>query len=317
MVISASRTKDIVRNSPDMLASILRGERECRLSFAGKCYYLSLGDIHTLVLWTKSPFNILQNKSLFDVLNYYVKLHKGLIYLQLTITGLADSFIEYDIPHHKYIFSFMKSVFESSLIFPESVKLRYDPYLKIILPSGLEITNMKQELFEEIVSMFSSIGIKNFTSSEVDFVNYPQVRKRIEGLGLKIIKPSVIESVDFVEKMNRICKKYNCTFSICCNPYIPELVNRKGCIDGNLFNEIKEKRYNGNYNFADVRLHNEVTGGQRHNCRCTYSLDIGYSKGFTTCYKNQSGCIYCYAQQNLNKRLKHKITNEIKRLLLY
>lgn len=315
MVISASRTKDIVRNSPDMLASILKGERECRLSFAGKRYYLSLSNIHTLVLWTKSPFNILQNKSLFDVLNYYVKLHNGLIYLQLTVTGLGDSFIEYNIPHHRDVFSFMKNVFDSGLIFPESVKLRYDPYSKIVLPSGREITNMKPELFEEIISMFVSIGIKNFTSSEVDFVGYPQVRKRIEGLGLKIIKPSVGESVDFVEKMDRICKKYHCSFSICCNPDIPELVNREGCIDGNLFNKIKKKRYNENCNFADVRIHNEVTGGQRHKCRCTYSFDIGYSKGFTTCYKNQSGCIYCYAQQNLNEELKRKITNEIKRLL--
>ena len=315
MVISASRTKDVVRNSPDILASILRGEMECRLSFAGRNYYLSLSDVHTLVLWTKSPFNILQNKSLFDVLSYYVKFHRGLIYLQLTVTGLAGSFIEYNIPHHRSIFSFMKKIFDTGLVFPESVRLRYDPYLKIILPSGQEITNMKSELFEEIVSMFSSIGIKRYTSSEVDFANYPQVKKRIEGLGLKIVKPSAIESADFVEKMNQICKKYECSISICCNPYLPEFVNIEGCIDGNLFNKIKRERYGENCKFADIRLHNEVTGGQRPNCRCTYSFDIGYSKGFTTCYKNQSGCIYCYSQQNLNDELKRKITNEIKRLV--
>lgn len=311
MVISASRTKDIVRHSPDKLTSMLKGENDCRLSFAGKSFRLSLEDIHTLVLWTKSPRNILYNKSLNEILNDYVRNYNGLIYLQLTVTGFGGSFIEYDIPYYQEVFSIIKKILETNLIFPESVKLRYDPYLKIITPNGYEITNVKSELFEEIVSCFSSIGIKNYTTSEVDFVNYPQVKKRIEGLGLNIVKPSERESTDFIQKMEQICKKYDSFFSICCNPYISEFVSRQGCIDGKLFNEIKNRRFGNDTSFADVRLHNKVTGGQRPNCFCTYSYDIGYSRGFTTCYKNQSGCIYCYSQQNMNKKLKQKIIEKI------
>lgn len=312
MVISASRTKDIVRHSPDKLASILKGESSCRLSFAGKSFCLSLEDIHTLVLWTKSPHNILYNKSLNKILNDFVENYKGLIYLQLTVTGFGGSFIEYDIPNYKEVLSIIEKIFETNLIFPESIKLRYDPYLKIIKPNGYNITNMKSELFEEVVSCFSSIGIRNYTTSEVDFINYPQVRRRIEGLGLNIVKPSKKESIDFIQEMEQICKKYDSFFSICYNPYISELVSRQGCIDGKLFNEIKNGRYNNNLLFADVRLHNKVTKGQRPNCFCTYSYDIGYSRGFTTCYKNQSGCMYCYSQQNMNKKLRQKIVEKLK-----
>jgi hypothetical protein len=140
--------------------------------------------------------------------------------------------------------------------------------------------------------------------------NYPSVSERIEDLGLKIHYPLENEAMDFVSKMDDVCMAYGAKFKVCCDPDVPDLMHRRGCINGKLFNAIHQKKFLKSNSFCSEERHNK-RGMQRPNCQCTYSQDIGYSKGFTMCYPRQHGCLYCYSQWGLNRKLKEKIIEEI------
>lgn len=328
IVISASRTKDLVRNAPEILADILDGKRECLLSRGSKRVKISMRNIHTLVLWTKTPFNIMQNKPLNETLTKYVREYKGLIYLHVTVTGFGGTFVEYGIPYYKEVKESLQEIIKSRLIHKHMITVRYDPFGEIEIMPKIILSNMQIELFEEIIDEFAKLGIKSIITSRMDLKTYPYVAYNIKSLGLKIDYPSNGDAETFVAEMDESCRIRNIDFTVCCNPRcrcaynfsIPcsetrlhHIMNRRGCIDSRIFNEMKMKRFPKNYELADLRLHNAVTKGQREGCRCTYSKDIGYSEGLKRCYSYGIGCIYCYAQQRLNKELFSKIAQQVSR----
>ena len=152
-VISVSRTKDVIQNSPNILSAILKGERECKLSFSAKKSLLKLDDIHTLVLWTKNPSNIINYKPLHDVLMDYVNNHNGLIALELTVTGWGGTFMEWNMPYYNDVYNTLKKIIQKKIIYPEAILLRYDPLLTIKLSNGIILSNMQPQLFKKIVKL--------------------------------------------------------------------------------------------------------------------------------------------------------------------
>jgi hypothetical protein len=310
-VISASRTRDVVRTAPGVLADILEGNRDCLLRRGGSRTRISLNNIHTVVLWTKNPFNLLRNEKLYTTLNKFTNKYEGLIYLHLTVTGFGSTFIEYGIPDYRDIAEFLVECFNTKLLFPESICIRYDPFGEIGVAEDIILSNMQTSVFEDIVNKFSSIGIKSFITSRMDAVRYPFVQERIDDLGLQIYYPSDEDAIAFITQLDNICKSRQVEFKVCCDPNIRELRHRRGCVDGRIFNQLKKKYHVANPYTCTTLLHNEVTGGQRGTCRCTYSQDIGYSKGISKCYSTGFGCIYCYSQHGINKDLARNIRSEI------
>ena len=114
LVVSASRTRDVVCHAPGVLADILEGKIPCLLHRGAKPAAISLEQIHTLVLWTKTLFNILRNARLRQVLKRFVNEYQGLVYLHLSVTGFGSTFVEYGIPGYECLPEFLQQCFDHS-----------------------------------------------------------------------------------------------------------------------------------------------------------------------------------------------------------
>ncbi|MFH1862928.1 MAG: DUF1848 family protein [bacterium] len=293
LIISASRTKDMVHRSPSLLASILLGESPCRWGPHGPLGQVRPERIHTLVLWTKNPQNLLQHNLLRRALFELRDCHNVQISLQITATGLGSSFVEPGIPVWQVVLSQVASLLLEGWIAPANVIFRYDPFLQVRTSAGRMLGNFDMELFAEICQSFIALGIVRITTSRADAVRYPRVLERVRMLGLEWLPPDDRAAAEFCAQMSAFCLRQGASFSICCDPPLELLLHNWGCIDARWLNRNKGEGCQP----APEVLHNQV-GKQRPACRCTYSRDIGYSPGSATCYSGGFGCLYCYAQGN-------------------
>ena len=304
LVLSASRTKDLVRCGPSELAKVILGERTCRFGLARQHHTLTPRLIHTLVLWTKSPHNILYHQQLNGALNSLIKVN-GQVALHVSITGFGSSFVEMGIPHWVETLRLLKEILASKLVRPELVTLRYDPLLRLKFDDWT-ISNCSLSLFEDIISAGAALGIRQVVTSACDLINYQRAAKRFTAANLKAIGPTEEEAIELVTQMARACHERNVAFSVCCYPEVD--FNEVGCINGRLYNSVSLRE-----DCCTEKLHN-VIGSQRKRCLCTHSRDIGYSKGFTHCFSQGAGCIYCYSQGATLGKLTKGLLTELDRL---
>ncbi|MCX6639120.1 MAG: DUF1848 family protein [bacterium] len=306
LIISASRTKDMVHRSPDILADILSGQAECRWGPHGPTGTVDPAQVHSVVLWTKDPSNLLCHDKLRNALQELQTRYQALIALEVTATGLGGSFIEPGIPPWRQVYQDLRDLLSEGWINPQAVVYRYDPFLRIESPGGNQISNASLPLFERLCREFISLGITRVTTSRVDTWHYPRVEQRLEQLGLKMLPPEDAEAVELCQGMAEICRKHGAEFSICCDPPVDSLIRSWGCIDARRLNRVK----GADQPQATEILHNRI-GKQRPACRCTYSRDIGYSAGSATCFSGGYGCLYCYSQGGANLPNLDAIRGEI------
>ena len=116
--------------------------------------------------------------------------------------------------------------------------------------------------------------------------------------------------VSFMRGLAAACRERGMSYSTCVHPVDDELVEAEGCIDGRVINPWIRER--GGRPVWDA-LHNRV-GSQRPHCRCTYSLDIGYSPGVPLCSSGGFGCLYCYAQgPGIGKQVRASVEEMLSR----
>jgi hypothetical protein len=253
-VISASRRVDLLTFYPDYLMK--------RLEEVGK------ENIHTLVIWTKNPRNILENKSLRKNLKSIDQ-----IYLLLTVTGLGGTPLEPEAPEPDRVLKALPDLIEF-LGSPLRIAIRYDPLIEVFYAKKIHLTNIDSKLFQDILSSVHSSGIKRVITSYVTL--YPKVKKRLEKYDFQIAEYPLNELKDFVlKKMIPPAEKLGMELSTC---VLPE-ITKKGCIDGNLFTELHPQK-------EPCSTVKDKT--QRKSCHCTKSVDIGI---WFPCYHN---CFYCY-----------------------
>ncbi len=225
-------------------------------------------NIHTLVLWTKNPASIIEHKPLFQSLKKISQL-----YIQLTVTGLGGSLLEPEVPYWHYIMDSLEEIIPL-LGTPDRICLRYDPLLRITIPDGSLLTNMDSALFESVVSRAAHWGIKQVKISYI--TPYNKVLSRLERLGFKLIDMPISELKEFIEQELRpISRKYGMQLLSCVAPYYSDT----GCIDAKLLTELHPQ---------NTPLSLAKDKGQRKNCHCTDSFDIG------KWYQCANGCLYCY-----------------------
>lgn len=293
LILSASRTKDMVHRCPDLLAAILLGEAPCRWGPHGPLGRVDPGHLHSVVLWMKSPANLLTHVGLREAL-FHLRSKLGvLISLELTATGLGSSFIEPGIPSWHSVLADMRKLLAEGWIDPRAVVYRYDPFLSVRTAKGHIISNADNAMFEKVCAGFLDLGIKRVTTSRADAVHYPRVAQRIQSLDLEWIQIDDAAATELCGQMAEFCHSRDADFSICCDPVLSDLTDNWGCIDGRWLNRIKGEGYPP----ATEILHNKI-GQQRPTCQCTYSRDVGYSPGSQTCYSGGFGCLYCYSQGN-------------------
>ncbi|TKJ38403.1 hypothetical protein CEE37_12855 [candidate division LCP-89 bacterium B3_LCP] len=307
LIISASRTKDMVHRSPDTLAEILTGIKQCRWGPHGPFAQIRPDLIHTIVLWTKAPENLLKHQKLHESLRILHEEYRIQVSLQITATGFGGSFLEPGIPAWEGVCNTVRELFDEGWINPKAVIYRFDPFLLLKTPSGKLFGNISLDLFKDMAAAFVSLGIRRVTTSRADAVRYPKVAQRLKALGLEWIHIPDDRAVKLCEDMDAVCRKMGVDFSVCCEPPVDSLLSRWGCIDGVWLNEAKGREYPP----ATETLHNQI-GRQRPACHCTYSRDIGYSPGSATCYSGGFGCLYCYSQGNAKPPDPEGISAEIR-----
>jgi hypothetical protein len=295
IIISASRTKDLVRVSPGRLAEILRGQAPARFGLGRELQAISLDDTGALAVWTKDPTNMIIHPLLRETLEHFVKIHGGVILLNLTVTGLGGTLLEPGIPPAGRVLAATEALIDSAIVRPEGIILRYDPLIEVSLPGGSSLGNISMDVFEKILEDFSPTGLVRIKTSLAD-MRYAHVPRRMESLGIRIHLPGDDGIAAFYEAMQQKCAQYGMRLDACCSP--PSLIGEgtSGCIDGRLINRLLEDSRSP---WRVTTTHHNAIGRQRPLCKCTYSRDIGYSAGFQTCFKSHGACLYCYSQKNM------------------
>jgi DNA repair photolyase len=161
-----------------------------------------------------------------------------------------------------------------------AVNYRFDP---IIVYKKLSSTTIKSNLdkFEYILENVSALGLKEMIFSFATI--YDKVKTRMNARGYTPIEPSFEKKCEILNNVVNICAKNNIKMKACCQPdlYDIEGVEQAHCIDAYRIEKIVGEE------IPKIR-----DTGQRKDCGCFKSKDIGGYSGIFRCKHN---CDYCYA----------------------
>ncbi len=254
-VISASRRCDLVAFYPDyLITSLNRFPPE---------------EVHTIVLWSKNPRNLLDYPSLRNKLSEYKNL-----YLLLSITGLGGTIVERNVPPMDTILSLIPQLMEF-IGGAEHIAVRYDPLLEIIdRKNGEMISNIDGDIALKILDKLFDFRVNRI------IVSVAQVYKKAVA---RMAKNNLTFSEGFQQKAEAFLSDFLSLEALkrdivldCCT--VPNLTPR-GCIDGELLSSIHPQKH---------PAPKTKDRSQRIYCNCTKSIDIG--KWFSCPH----GCVYCY-----------------------
>lgn len=247
MIYSASRRTDLTAFYPDWIVDKIRRARK----------------LDAIVLWTKDPRNLTERADLFLSVTALPTV------VQLTITGLAGSVWEPDVPHYAYFEDCLKTLAQA--LPPHAIQWRFDPILA---------DDTVDERFAAVHAFLVRCGVA-LDGVTVSFPDpYPAVIKRLAQDTMTLPFLSMQEKKAILTRLHATSKL---PLRLCCEP---ELLTVPGteqghCVDGALFDRLY-KTHLGDLPRDD---------GQRKACGCTKSTDIGsYDQ---LCRHN---CRYCYAR---------------------
>jgi len=257
-IISASRRTDLVAHYPDLLADRI-GE-------------IGAESIHTLVIWTKDPRNLLQHRRLRATLGAV-----GQIYLHWTITGLGGTFLEPRIRPPGLQAPMLTEVI-NLVGSPKRMAWRYDPLITASR-NGETAGNVSIECFRPLAQAFAAQGVARVHTSFVCL--YAKVRRRAARERVEIVEYPPEERDAFLRRLREEAARFGLEVIACCEPGQP----RGACVNGALLASLHS---------AGEPCSTRRAGDQRLLCGCTESLDIGQ---YLRC---PSGCLYCYGSPACN-----------------
>jgi hypothetical protein len=218
--------------------------------------------IDCIVFWTKDPRNFFKRLSELDDLGYRY-------YFHLTLTAY-DSSIERNLDKTNLVDAFIAL---SERLGKAKVIWRYDPVFindAFTLPWHLE----QFELLCGKLSGHTEKCVISFIDS------YPFLKESFARNAIRELSGAEISALS--ESFAGIGKKYKLPLSACCEKAdLGEYgITPNKCIDGDLI----ERLFN-------IRVKHKKDPGQRVNCGCCASRDIG---AYNTCLHD---CVYCYAKR--------------------
>jgi len=252
VVISASRRTDLVAFYPDALLAKLETINPER--------------IHTLVIWTKNPLNMFRHRNLNRKLQSLDQ-----VFVHLTVTGLGGSRIEPGVPCPDEIMSTLDELIELTGN-PDRIRWRFDPIFTWRDANGLQ-SNI--DCFSELAPRFAGMNITNAITSFCAL--YPKVIDRFSRSdGLYPVEMNPGERIEPRRHLGLESRKFGIKLDWCCEPD----KTSDGCINGVVLQKLHPHNRPAPIDKAK---------GQRPNCRCTRSWDIGW-------YSQSCGgqCVYCY-----------------------
>lgn len=165
-----------------------------------------------------------------------------------------------------------------------AVSFRYDPIIFYKSKGSEEVKHNLQQ-FGLIIEKIAGLGVKEMIFSFATL--YSKVKKRMNSRGHIPLDISISKKKEIILKLKSECDKYKMTMKACCQPDLLEVdgIEQAHCIDsvilGNLINE---------------QLLKVKDTGQRKDCGCYKSKDIG---GYTGIFKCAHDCEYCYASPRI------------------
>lgn len=280
MIISASRRTDIPAfYSEWFINRIKSGFLLTRNPFnANQVKRVSLlpDDVDAIVFWTRNPKKLLPHLEYLDQLGLRY-------YFQYTITGYSKT-LETNTLYPLKAIDIFKEL--SVKIGKEKVIWRYDP---IILSNVTPIPEHLR-LFEKIASLLSGYTNQVVISFADLYKKTETNLDKVDGLEYSDILHNEKELNNLCAGLKEIAEKYKMDITTCA-----EEVNLKStgiehgkCIDDRLIESI-----------FDIKVTNSKDQGQRSECGCVKSIDIGM---YNSCLH---GCIYCYATYQKNGALEN------------
>lgn len=234
---------------------------------------LSPKDVKCIVWWSKNfkewISSYKNNKDLFDRFKAHL--------FHFTINTPSELEINIQISLEER-FKQLKWLVEEFGI--KSMNFRFDPIIFYKKKGENQIIN-NLEKFRYIIENVSKVGIQEVIFSFATI--YPKVRKRMIAKGFFPIDISHEKKVIITKNLMKSCQENNVQMKACCQPDLLKIegIEQAHCIDaykiealvGEPISKVRDK-------------------GQRKNCGCFKSKDIGGYSGIFLC-KHQ--CYYCYA----------------------
>lgn len=161
-----------------------------------------------------------------------------------------------------------------------AVNYRYDP---IIFYKKKDSNNILNNLgkFKLIIENVSKIGIREMIFSFATI--YSKVKNRMNARGYIPIDPPLKKKKEILNKLMQICTKFDIQMKACCQPNLLEIegIEQAHCIDAYKIEQL-----------INEKIPKIKDTGQRKDCGCFKSKDIGGYSGIFRCIHN---CDYCYA----------------------
>ncbi|MCD6309054.1 MAG: DUF1848 family protein [Candidatus Latescibacteria bacterium] len=270
-IISASRRTDMPSCYLDkLIMGIRRGFAEVANPYSGKISVVDLRPekVHTLVLWSKNFRRFLEKDRIFGEYK---------LYFLFTINDMPS--LEPGVPPLRERLDQLGEL--ARRYGPERVAWRFDPV--VFTGSG---PLSKLETFERIGETAANLGVNRVIFSFLDL--YGKVVKRIARFDLGIVDPPPGEKAAYAAGMADIARPMGLGLESCCE----DTFGIDGIVGGSCINAPLLSR------LAGEEASNRKDAGQRDNCACTVSRDIG-SYADMPCY---NGCLYCYANPVLRHR---------------
>ena len=276
-IISCSRRTDIPAFLMDwVLERIKKGYVDVVNPFNRKQVNrvsLSPKDVKCFVWWSKNFREwikvYIENKNLFDS-------YKGHSF-QFTINSPSELENNINVSLDERFEQLEWLIQEFSLT---AVNYRYDPIIFYKIRDSNQIRNNLGK-FRTIIERVANQGIREVIFSFATI--YPKVSNRMHARGYIPIDLDAKKKIKILEKLMETCLDFNIQMQACCQPDLLEIegIEKAHCIDAykieTLINE-------------EIPKHKDK--GQRKDCGCFKSKDIG---GYTGIFRCRHNCDYCYA----------------------
>lgn len=161
-----------------------------------------------------------------------------------------------------------------------AVNFRFDPII-LYKKHNSKIIKSNIDKFEYIIENISGLGLKEMIFSFATI--YEKVKNRMYARGYTPIDPPIEQKKEILAKMIEICANYNIKMNACCQPDLLKIegIEQAHCIDAYRIEKIIGESIP---KIRDI--------GQRKDCGCFKSKDIG---GYTGIFRCKHNCDYCYA----------------------
>lgn len=279
-VVSASRRTDLVAFFPDWLAGIFREESASVFGPRGGTMKVDLrpASVHTVVLWSKNFSNLIRNAHrIRAALEKYDQL-----YILFTVTGLGGTFIEKGVPAPAEALAQLPALVALAG-HPKRVSLRFDPVVHWREGAGIE-TNL--HFFETAAAAAARAGIEDIRISFTQW--YGKALRRAAKVGFDYVDPEGEKKLEAARRLAATAARSDLRLHSCSQNFLTRVpgIRASACVDGTLLKELHPRK---------EEAPTAKDRGQRDECGCTASLDIGsYAQ---TC---SHGCLYCYANPRMS-----------------